>query len=161
MMAPVARRSGLALSSSSSASRRTFSRSLSTLIPFFAEISWHWYLPPHSSTRMFILASCSLILSGLAPGLSILLMAKIIGTPAACAWLMASTVCGIIASSAAMMIMAMSVILAPRARIAVKASCPGVSRNVILCPSDSITLYAPMCCVIPPASPAITLDFLM
>ena len=35
------------------------------------------------------------------------------------------------ASSAATMIMAISVTLAPRARIAVKASCPGVSKNVI------------------------------
>ena len=90
--APVALRLGLALRSSKSASSSTLSSSRSTLIPFFAEISWHWYFPPQSSTRMFILESCSRILSGFAPGLSILLMANTIGTPAACAWLIASTV---------------------------------------------------------------------
>ena len=36
--------------------------------------------------------SCSLILSDFAPGLSILLNAKTIGTPAAWAWLIASLV---------------------------------------------------------------------
>ena len=51
---------------------------------------------------------------------------------------------------------ATSVTFAPRARMAVKASCPGVSRKVILRPL-STTLYAPMCCVIPPASPSMTL----
>ena len=55
-------------------------------------------------------------------GLSILLMANIMGTPAAWAWLMASTVWGMMASSAAMMMITRSVILAPRARMAVKAS---------------------------------------
>ena len=72
--------------------------------------------------------------SGLALGLSILLMAKTIGTPAACAWLIASTVCGMTLSSAATMMIATSVTAAPRARMAVKASCPGVSRKVIFCP---------------------------
>src|SRR3954468_22428083 len=49
----------------------------------------------------------------------------------------------------------MSVTFAPRARIAVKASCPGVSRKVIPRPSWS-TWYAPMCWVIPPASVSTT-----
>ncbi len=49
----------------------------------------------------------------------------------------------------------MSVTFAPRARMAVNASWPGVSRNVILRPSTS-TWYAPMCCVMPPASVATT-----
>ncbi|CFN68961.1 Uncharacterised protein [Bordetella pertussis] len=43
---------------------------------------------------------------------------------------MASRVCGITPSSAATTRMTMSVALAPRARIAVKASWPGVSRKV-------------------------------
>ena len=60
--------------------------------------------------------------SGLALGLSILLMAKTIGTPAAWAWLIASMVWGITLSSAATMMIATSVIFAPRARMAVKAS---------------------------------------
>ena len=51
----------------------------------------------------------------------------------------------------------MSVTSAPRARIAVNASWPGVSRNVILRPLCS-TWYAPMCCVIPPASVSTTDD---
>ena len=49
----------------------------------------------------------------------------------------------------------MSVTLAPRARMAVNASWPGVSRKVILRPSTS-AWYAPMCCVIPPASVSTT-----
>ena len=75
----------------------------------------------------------------MAVGLSILLIANTIGTPAAMAWLMASFVCGITLSSAATMMMAISVALAPRARMAVNASWPGVSRNVILRPSSSDT----------------------
>ena len=85
-------------------------------------------------------ASPSLILSGLAWGLSILLMAKTMGTLAATAWLMASFVCGMMSSSAAMMMMAMSVTCAPRARMAVKASWPGVSRKVMWRPLSSVTL---------------------
>ena len=54
------------------------------------------------------------------------------GTPADRAWLMASMVCGMMPSSAATTRTAMSVTCAPRARIAVNASWPGVSRNVIL-----------------------------
>ena len=54
-------------------------------------------------------AKSSRILSGLAPGLSILLIAKTIGTPAACACEMASFVVGITESSAEIIIIAMSV----------------------------------------------------
>ena len=122
MMLPVPLRLGLALRSSISASKSTFSSSSLTPIPFFALISWHWYLPPHSSTSRFICDRSSRILSGFAPGLSILLMANTIGTLAAWACAMASLVVGITLSSAAMMIMAMSVTCAPRARMAVKAS---------------------------------------
>ncbi len=60
--------------------------------------------------------------SMLASGLSILLTAMTIGTPAALAWSMASIVCGMTPSSAATTRTAMSVTLAPRARIAVKAA---------------------------------------
>ena len=48
-----------------------------------------------------------------------------IGTPAALAWSMASTVCGMTPSSAATTMAAMSVTLAPRARMAVNAAWPG------------------------------------
>ncbi len=73
--------------------------------------------------------------SGLASGLSILLMATMMGMPAALAWLMASTVCGMMPSSAATTRMAISVTMAPRARMEVKASWPGVSRKVMGWPS--------------------------
>ena len=76
---------------------------------------------------------------GSAPGLSILLMATMIGTSAALAWLMASTVCGITPSSAATTSTTMSVTLAPRARMAVNASWPGVSRKVTTWPLGAVT----------------------
>src|SRR5262249_79996 len=82
-------------------------------------------------------------------------MATMIGTSAAREWLIASTVCGMMPSSAATTRTTMSVTLAPRARMAVKASWPGVSRKVTLRPCTS-TVWAPMCCVMPPASPAAT-----
>ena len=69
--------------------------------------------------------------SMLASGLSILLTTMTIGTPAALAWSMASTVCGMTPSSAATTMAAMSVTLAPRARMAVKAAWPGVSMKVM------------------------------
>ena len=56
---------------------------------------------------------------------STLVIATMIGTSAALAWLMASTVCGMTPSSAATTSTAMSVACAPRARIAVNASWPG------------------------------------
>ena len=53
-----------------------------------------------------------------------------IGTFAARAWLTASTVWGITPSSAATTRITISVAWAPRARMAVNASWPGVSRKV-------------------------------
>ena len=64
-------------------------------------------------------------------GRSILFSATTIGTSAALAWAIASTVWGMTPSSAATTSTTMSVTLAPRARMAVKASWPGVSTNVI------------------------------
>ncbi len=93
--------------------------------------------------------------SGFESGTSILLIATTIGTSAARAWLIDSFVCGITPSSAATTSTAMSVIFAPRARIAVNASWPGVSRKVSFRPSTSVW-YAPMCCVMPPASVSTT-----
>ena len=49
----------------------------------------------------------------------------------------------------------MSVTFAPRERIRVNASWPGVSTKTTL-RSFTTTLYAPICCVIPPASPPAT-----
>ncbi len=90
--------------------------------------------PPHSSGTRPYSVSCCLMRSGLAPGLSILFMATMMGDSAALAWLMDSTVWGMMPSSAATTRMAISVIMAPRARMEVKASWPGVSRKVIRLP---------------------------
>ncbi len=70
--------------------------------------------------------------TGSASSLSTLFTATMIGTAAAFAWSSASTVCGITPSSAATTSTTMSVILAPRARMAVNASWPGVSMNEIV-----------------------------
>ena len=78
------------------------------------------------------------------------------GTFAAFAWLMASSVWGITPSSAATTITAMSVTLAPRARIEVNASWPGVSRKTTRLPSLVVISDAPMCWVMPPRSPDAT-----
>ncbi|MNL78404.1 hypothetical protein D3C87_2047790 [compost metagenome] len=75
----------------------------------------------------------------MASALSTLLIATISGTPAALAWWMASAVCGMTPSSAATTSTTMSVTLAPRARIAVKAAWPGVSMNVTWLPSGVVT----------------------
>ena len=155
MTRPLARLSGLAFSSRISAVSRIVSSRLSMPSPVFAETGTNSVLPPQSvATNSYSVSSC-FTRSMLAEGLSILFTATKISMPAALAWLMASTVWGITPSSAATTKIAMSVALAPRIRMAVNASCPGVSRNVILRPSTS-TVYAPMCCVIPPASLSMT-----
>ena len=102
--------------------------------PVLAEMGQMMVSPPHSSGTSSYLVSCSLMRSGLASGLSILLMATMMGILAALAWLMDSTVWGMMPSSAATTRMATSVIMAPRARMAVKASWPGVSRKVMVLP---------------------------
>ena len=78
--------------------------------------------PPYSSATSPYSVSCWRIFAGFAPSLSILLTATTIGTSAAWAWLIASTVCGMTPSSAATTITTMSVDFAPRARMAVNAS---------------------------------------
>ncbi|CFE83410.1 Uncharacterised protein [Mycobacterium tuberculosis] len=118
-------------SSAASAVSNTASSSASILVPCLAEMSTNIVSPPNSSGTKPYSVSCPRILAGSAPSLSILLTATTIGTSAACAWLMASTVCGITPSSAATTKMAISVALAPRARMAVNASWPGVSIKVI------------------------------
>ena len=90
--------------------------------PVLAEIGQMMVSPPHSSLTRSYSVSCCLMRSGLAPCTSILLMATTTGIPAALAWLMLSTVCGMMPSSAATTRMARSVTMAPRARMEVKAS---------------------------------------
>ena len=96
-----------------------------------AETSTNIVSPPHSSGCRPRLVISVRTRSGCAPSLSILLTATRIGTSAAFAWSIASRVCGFTPSSAATTITAMSVTWAPRARMAVNASWPGVSRKVI------------------------------
>ena len=78
--------------------------------------------PPYSSADQAVLGELLTDLGRVSPSTSILLTATTIGTSAACAWLSASMVCGMTPSSAATTRIAMSVTLAPRARMAVKAS---------------------------------------
>ncbi len=111
---PSAGTSVSALSSSISATSNTISSRLS--IPSFclALIGTIIVSPPHSSGLSWCsLASCAFTLSGLAPSLSILLMATTIRALALRAKRIASTVCGITPSSAATTIMTTSVRAAP------------------------------------------------
>ncbi len=103
-------------------------------VRFKAETSTSSVSPDMLSTTISCCSRSVRTRLGSAPGLSILLMATMIGTPAALAWLMASTVCGMTPSSAATTSTTMSVTLAPRWRMAVNASWPGVSMNVIFWP---------------------------
>ena len=128
---PIAKRLGSAFNSSTSETKRIISKSSSMFWLNLAEIGTKMVSPPHASgIKPYSVNSC-MTRSGLAPGLSILLIATMIGTSAALAWLMASTVCGMTPSSAATTIIVMSVTSAPRARMVVKASWPGVSKKVI------------------------------
>ena len=100
-------------------------------MPVLAEIGQMIVSPPHSSLTRSYSVSCCLMRSGFAPTVSILLIATTTGMFAALAWLMLSTVCGMMPSSAATTRIAISVTIAPRARMEVKASWPGVSRKVM------------------------------
>ena len=91
-------------------------------VPILAETPTNGDSPPKSSGITPSATNSALTRSTLASGLSILFIATTIGTPAALAWAMASLVCGITPSSAATTRMTMSVALAPRARMAVKAA---------------------------------------
>ena len=147
---------GFAFSSSSaSATSSTFSSRSSRFSFSRAETSENCVVPPHSSGCRPSDASSFFTLSGFASGRSTLFTATTIGTSAARAWEIDSFVCGMTPSSAATTRTAMSVAFAPRARMAVNASWPGVSRNVMRRPPAS-TWYAPMCCVMPPASVSTT-----
>ena len=119
-------------SSSASATSRIFSRRSSRFSFCFAETAENCVVPPQSSGWRPSAASSLFTRSTFASGMSILLTATTIGTSAARACEIDSFVCGMTPSSAATTRTAMSVTFAPRARIAVNASWPGVSRNVIL-----------------------------
>ena len=127
--------SGLARRSSSSATTSRLSSSSSIPMPWRAEIWQTIVSPPQDSGTRPRSASWARTLSGSALSRSILLTATTIGTSAARAWSMASMVWGITPSSAATTSTTMSVASAPRARMAVNASWPGVSMKVMALPS--------------------------
>ena len=118
--------------SSTSDCSRIASSSLSMPSPVLADTGTNITSPPYSSGNTFSATNSCLTRSGFASGLSILFIATMIGTLAALACAIASLVCGITPSSAATTRMTTSVICEPRARIAVNASWPGVSRKVII-----------------------------
>ncbi len=132
MIGPEASAFAFAVSTSSaSATSRTRSRRSSRFCLALAETSENWVVPPHSSGWRSSAASSERTRSGFASGRSILLTATTIGTAAARACEIDSRVWGMTPSSAATTSTAMSVTFAPRARMAVKASWPGVSRKVM------------------------------
>ena len=120
---------GFAVGSSSSATSSTDCSRSGSPSWVLAETRQKMASPPQSSGVTSRSASCRITSSGSADGLSILLTATTMGTPAARAWLRASIVCSFTPSSAATTRMTTSVTPAPRARILVNASCPGVSRK--------------------------------
>src|SRR5574344_229666 len=89
---PLANFEGFAFNSFNSATKRMFSNRSSIPIFFLAEIGFMMVSPPHSSGTKPKEDNSDITFSGLAPGLSILLMATIIGTLAARAWSIASLV---------------------------------------------------------------------
>ncbi|KAG1452690.1 hypothetical protein G6F57_015894 [Rhizopus arrhizus] len=132
MTRPFAAASTGAFNSSTSACSSTFSSRSSMPSPVLADTPTNGTSPPYSSGTTCSATSSCLTRSGLADGLSIFVTATTMGTPAALAWWMASRVCGITPSSEATTRITMSVALAPRARMAVNASWPGVSRKVTM-----------------------------
>ena len=101
-------------------------------MPFNADTGTICVVPPQSSGAKSLAARSPLTLSTSAPSRSILFIATTIDTPAALAWLIASSVCGFIPSLAATTNITISVVFAPLALIEENAACPGVSIKVII-----------------------------
>ncbi len=129
---PEAGPSDLARRSSTSATSEIISSRSSTPLPVLALISTAMVSPPYSSGTRSTCIRSRLTRSGSACARSTLLIATMMGTAAALACAIASRVCGMMLSSAATTITAMSVALAPRCRMVVNASWPGVSRKVTI-----------------------------
>ena len=129
---PLAILSTTAVSSNTSDCSNIESSKSSMPRPVLAETWQNWTSPPHSSESTPCCDNSFLTRSGSADSLSILLTAIMIGASDAWACWIASIVWGITPSSAATTMITISVALAPRERIAVKAAWPGVSKNVII-----------------------------
>ena len=119
---PLAGTSGSAFNSRRSPTRRIISSSFGMFVFILADTSTITVSPPHSSGINPLSESWRFTRSGCASGLSILLIATTIGTAAARACEIASSVCGIIPSSAPTTSTTISVTFAPRARMRVNAS---------------------------------------
>ena len=113
-----------------SATKKIVSNNSGIPSPDWADTGTIWMSPPQSSATSSSLAKSPFILSTSASGLSILFIATTICTPAALAWLIASTVWGWTPSSAATTRTTISVEFAPLALIFENAAWPGVSINV-------------------------------
>jgi hypothetical protein len=133
--------SGFAFNSNISEASKISSKSSSTHSQVFAETQTIETSHHQSSEITQCCDNPDFTLSRFAPGLSILVIATIICIQASRAWLILSIVCGLTHSSAATTKIAISVDLAHLALIIVKASCHGVSKNVIFLPLYS-TWYA-------------------
>ena len=118
---PMAGRAGFAFKSCRSATIRIISSKRSRFCLALADTGTMTTSPPQSSASKPRSANCCFTRSGVASGLSILLMATMMGTLAARAWSIASKVWGMTPSSAETTSTTMSVILAPRERIRVNA----------------------------------------
>ncbi len=151
---------GFAFNSFISATNKMISSKSSIPKPVWAETGTTGVSPPQSSGVNPFSDNWPFTKSGFAPSLSILFTATITGIPASFAWFIDSIVWGFTHSSAATTNTAISVDFAPLALITVKASWPGVSKNVIFLPCCS-TWYAQILWVIPPASPSVTFDDLI
>lgn len=111
-----------ALSSRTSASSKIISSRCSMPWFFTAETGHTIVSPPQSSGWSPFSWSCPFTRSMFAPGRSIFVMATMIFTFAARAWLSASSVCGMMPSLASTTSTTMSVTVAPRERMAVNAA---------------------------------------
>ena len=156
---PTADLSGLYFKSRSSAWSKTVSRSSGIHCPVLEDIQIIGVSPHRSSGVSPYLARSCLIVSRFFPGLSIFVIATMIGTPDSLACQIDSIVCGITLSSAATTIIAIFVNFAHLALKLVNNSCPGVSIKHILLSLYSTT-EAQIDWVIPPASPSATTVFL-
>jgi len=101
-------------------------------VPLVADVLTTRVSPPQLSGTSSNFVSCCSTRSGLASGLSILLRATRIGTSAACAWRMASSVCGMTPSSAATTSTTISGHLGPARAHLRERGVPGVSRKVMV-----------------------------
>jgi len=122
---------GFAFNSSISDTSKIISSNSSIQAQVFEETQTIGTSPHQSSGINHKLESQDLTLSILAHSLSIFVIATTIFKSASLAWFILSIVCGLTHSSAATTSTTISVDFAHLALIIVKASCPGVSRNVI------------------------------